>query len=43
MLERKKLVKDATNEEPIQKLVSDKDNKIFILKKRLKLCYVDHV
>jgi hypothetical protein len=32
----KKLVKirdDATNEEPIQKMVSDKDNEISILKK----------
>jgi len=32
----KKLVKtrdDATNEEPIQKMISDKDNEIAILKK----------
>jgi hypothetical protein len=42
----KKLVKmrdDATNEEPIQKMVSAKDNEIDILKKKLKLSNVDHV
>jgi hypothetical protein len=42
----KKLVKmrdDATNEEPIQKMLSDKDNEISILKKKLKLSNVDHV
>jgi hypothetical protein len=42
----KKLVKvrdDATNEEHIQKMVSDKDNEISILKKQLKLFDVDHV
>jgi len=42
----KKLVKvkdDATNEEPIQNMVSDKDNEIAIMKKQLKLSDVDHV
>jgi predicted RNase H-like nuclease (RuvC/YqgF family) len=42
----KKLVKmrdDATNEEPIQNMVSAKDNEIAILKKKLNLSDVDHV
>jgi hypothetical protein len=42
----KKLVKirdNATNEEHVQNMISDKDNEIAILKKRLKLCDVDHV
>jgi hypothetical protein len=42
----KKLVKmrdDATNEEPIQNMVSSKDNKVSILKKKSNLYDVDHV
>jgi hypothetical protein len=44
-LERRlvKMRDDATNEEPVQRMLNEKDNEISILKKKLKMSDVDHV
>ena len=34
---------DGTNEKLVQRMLNDKDNEISILKKKLKMSYVDHV